>query len=83
MATGEKIRNCLAMIFEFMKDGKVIVDMTSYIKKMEEEFPNKLKEGVKLPWTERLFKVDDDSPDLEEKKVKIMYTFYDEGKVCL
>ena len=74
-ATRGNTHDYLAMLLKFTKEGKVIVDMTSYIKKMVEEFPDKLKEGVKLPWTERLFKVDEESPDLEEKKAKTMYTF--------
>ena len=41
--------------------------MTRYVEKMVEEFRGKLKDGAKLPWTEHLFKVDDDSPILDEE----------------
>ena len=40
-----------------------------------EEFLDKLKEGAKLPWMEFLFKVDKNSPTLDEGRAKKMYTF--------
>ena len=42
---------------------------------MAKEFPDKLRDGVVLPWTERLFKVDDHLPVLETERAKKMYTF--------
>ena len=74
-ATRGRIHDYLAMILDFTNDGKVIVDMTRYIGKMVEEFPDKLKDGVKLPWTERLFKVDEKSPELSAEKARTMYTY--------
>ena len=74
-ATRGKEHDYLAMILRYTKDGKVIVDMTRYVEKMVEDFPDKLKEGAKLPWTERLFKVDENSPILDEERAKTMYTF--------
>ena len=68
----------LAMIFIF-KDGKVIIDMTYYVDKMIEEFPDKLKEGTKCPWTKRLFKVDSDSQKLDKERSKVFHTFVMKG----
>ena len=50
-ATRGNEHDYLAMILKYTNDGKVIVDMTRYVEKMVEEFPDKLKDGAKLPWT--------------------------------
>ena len=74
-ATRGKVHDYLAMNLDYTKRGKVMVDMTRYVKKMVEEFPDKLMENATLPWTERLFKVDETSKALDEKKAKTLYTF--------
>jgi hypothetical protein len=73
----------LAIFLEYKKDGKVVADMAYYVKKMLEDFPDKLRNGVMVPWTERLFKVDDKSDLLSEDKAKTFYTFVMKGMfVC-
>ena len=64
----------LAMMLDFSKSGKLMVDQIQYILDMCEEFPEPLKE-VKCPWTEKLFDVDFRSPKLDESKGKIFHTF--------
>jgi KUP system potassium uptake protein len=47
---------------------------------MIEDFPEViLKKGVTCPWTERLFKVDDNAPILSETKSRTFYTFVMKG----
>ena len=53
--------------------------MAYYVKKMLADFPEKLRNGVLCPWTERLFKVDDKSAPLSDDKAKIFYTFVMKG----
>jgi len=42
----------LAIFLEHKNNGTVVADMAYYIKKMVEEFPDKLRNGVMCPWTE-------------------------------
>ena len=73
----------LAIFLEYKDNGTVVADMAYYIKKMIEEFPDKLRNGVLCPWTERLFKVDEKSAKLSEEKAKTFYTFVMKGMfVC-
>ena len=82
-ATRGRRHDYLAMIMIFVGDGTVIIDMSYYVKKMVAEFPSKLRDGIRCPWTERLFKVDDKSPELNESQSKTMYTFVMKGMfVC-
>ena len=74
-ATRGNEHDYLAMLLRFTADGAVIIDMTPYVEKMIEEFPEKLRDGITLPWTERLFKVDEHSPALDSDRAKTMYTF--------
>ena len=74
---GEKL-DYLAMILIF-KDGKVIIDMRYYIKRMLEEFPAELMGGVNCPWTEQLFKVDNDAKPLNSEHSKTFHTFVMKG----
>ena len=54
-ATRGDTHDYLAMWLIFLSSGKVVVDMRYYVKKMIEDFPEKLKDGINIPWTERLF----------------------------
>lgn len=69
----------LAMFINYSVEGSVIIDMAYYVKKMIEEFPDKLKDNVVCPWSENLFKVDDQSKLLPEEKWKQFYTFVMKG----
>ena len=77
-ATRGERHDYLAMIIIF-KDGKVIIDMQYYVEKMLEEFPTELREGVNCPWTERLFKVDEDAKILDIERSKTFHTFVMKG----
>jgi hypothetical protein len=65
----------LAMTLDFTIPGVLQVDMTQYVSKMIEEFPEKLSGNTKCPWSENLFRVDETSPKLSQKKAKIFHTF--------
>ena len=66
-------------MLDFSEKGKVKIDMTDYTKKMVGEFPEKMREGVKCPWTEKLFKVDEKSKPLERERAKLFHTFVMKG----
>jgi hypothetical protein len=69
----------LAMTLDFTTPGVLKVDMTSYTKKMLEDFPNKFKGKNKCPWSKNLFKVDEASNKLPQDQVKIFHTFMMKG----
>jgi hypothetical protein len=46
------------MILDFTTPGVLKINMTSYVKKMLEDFPEDLNGKTKCPWNENLFKVD-------------------------
>jgi len=78
-ATRGKRHDYLAMFLNFNQDATVTVDMCYYVKKMVEEFPEKLNDEVTCPWTERLFKVDPNAKLLDEDRAKTFYTFVMKG----
>ena len=69
----------LGMTLDFQIPGVVMLDMSFYIKKMIEEFPEKLTGKVKCPWNKNLFKVDEKSSKLPQEKIKIFHTFVMKG----
>jgi hypothetical protein len=69
----------LAMTLDFTIPGVLQVDMTQYVNKMIEEFPEKLTGNTKCPWSENLFRVDETSPKLSQEKAKILHTFVMKG----
>ena len=77
-ATRGNKHDYLAMFITF-KDGKVIIDMVYYVEKMIQDFPETLKRGVKCPWTEHLFKVNENAPVLTTDKAKTFHTFVMKG----
>ena len=74
-----KKHDYLAMTLDFTTPGVLKVDMTSYVKKMIEEFPENLSGKSKCPWSENLFQVDENSNKLPEDKKKIFHTFVMKG----
>ena len=64
----------LGMILDFSKKGKVMVDMTGYVKKMLEEFPEVLKDNVTTPASDKVFDVDE-SPKLEARRAELLHMF--------
>jgi hypothetical protein len=70
-----KVHDYLAMIIDFTQDGALKVDMRYYIEAMIEEFPYEIKATKTAPWTEKLFKVQEDSKKLEEEQRSILHTF--------
>jgi len=61
--------------------GQVTVDMRSYVDQMKEAFPEEFLKGAppKSPWTEDLFKVDEDSELLEQKMKEQFHTTTAQG----
>jgi hypothetical protein len=63
------------MILDFNTPGAMKLDMKYYIENMVEEFPFKIKSIKTTPWTDKLFKVNDASKDLNEEKKAVFHTF--------
>ena len=71
-----KCHDYLAMVLDYNEPGVVKVDMVDYIKNMVKDFPEELTvEGAAYPWNESLFKVDPESPALEEFKKGEFHNF--------
>jgi hypothetical protein len=65
----------LAMILDFTQDGALKIKMKCYIQGMLDEFPFEVKPSQTTPWTEKLFKVQEDAKKLDEERRSIFHTF--------
>jgi hypothetical protein len=63
------------MMLNFTTPGVLKVNLTSYVRKMLEDFPIKFKGKSKCPWSENLFKVDETSNNLPQEKIKTFHMF--------
>jgi hypothetical protein len=63
------------MILDFTQDGAMKDDRKYYIQGMLDKFPFKVKPSQTLPWTEKLFKVQEDAKQLDEERRSIFHTF--------
>ena len=77
-ATRGKRHDYLAMVLDYSIPGKLQVDMTNYVKDMVNEFPGVIK-PTNCPWTDNLFKVDTNSPQLAKDKAEEFHTFVAKG----
>ena len=64
----------LGMLLDYSRKGKVIIDMTSYVKDMWEEFPQELDGQVRTPATKHLYEIKP-SKRLDKKTGEIFHTF--------
>ena len=58
----------LGILFDYSIEGMLQVNITDYVKEMIGDFEElyKIGDSTECPWTERLFKVDEQSPLLEQ-----------------
>jgi hypothetical protein len=70
-----KIHDYLAMILDFSFPGTMKLDMIYYIKQMNNDFPYDIKSIETNPWTEKLFKVNNESNNLDDERRAIFHTF--------
>jgi hypothetical protein len=79
--TRGKIHEYLGMTLDYSRPGKVIVDMSDYVKSMINTFPQEeLPPGrVQSPWTEKLFQVDNNSPALQQEMSEQFHTTTAQG----
>ena len=77
-ATRGKRHDYLGMILDFSESGVLKVDMTTYIKNMISEFPEKLTKK-NCPWNENLFKIDNTAKKLDNQKKQVFHTFVMKG----
>ena len=70
-----KIHDYLAMVFDFTVDGEVSVDMSDFVKKMLEDFPEDLgNKKAKTPAPDDLFDVGDDEKKLPKKQAETFHS---------
>ena len=65
----------LAMRLDYSTPGVLKVDMRDYVSMMLDEFPYKLQGNVQVPWSEKLFKVDETSKKLEDTRRETFHSF--------
>ena len=65
----------LAMILDFSVPGAMKLDMRYYILQMIKDFPYDIKSITTNPWTEKLFKVNNESKHLDDERRAIFHTF--------
>ena len=70
-----KKHDYLAMILDYTEKGKLKIDMKYYIENMVKEFPYELNEKAKSPWNDKLFKVNNETKKLDEKRKAIFHTY--------
>jgi hypothetical protein len=70
-----KMHDYLAMVLDFTQDGGLKIDMKYYIQGMLDEFPFEVKPSQTTPWTEKLFKVQEDAKKLDKERCSIFHTF--------
>jgi hypothetical protein len=62
------------MILDYSSKGELKVDMKYYVEGMIEEFPGEIA-PAKTPWTEKLFKVDEKSPKIDDDRKGVFHTY--------
>jgi hypothetical protein len=65
----------LAMKLDYSTPNALKVDMREYLSTMLTDFPYKLQGEVHVPWTEKLFKVDESSPKIDDKRRETFHSF--------
>ena len=63
------------MTLDYSEDGAVKIDMREYIDAVVNEFPYKLGNERRCPWTERLFKVDSESKRIDPKRDSVTHVW--------
>ncbi len=77
--TRGKKHKYLGMLLDYSKPGSVKFDMGDYVKKIIEEFPENIVSAARTPAGEHLFKVNNQTPKLSEKKAEESVYFYARG----
>jgi hypothetical protein len=79
--TRGKVHEYLGMRLDYTQAGKVIIDMVDYITSIVRSFSDKelAERKVTSPWTENLFRVDEDSPPLSKEKAEKFHTVTAQG----
>jgi Reverse transcriptase (RNA-dependent DNA polymerase) len=77
-ATRGKVHEYLAMRLDFTKKGKVMINMTAYVKSMIKDFPEDVEKS-NYPWNDNLYKVNDKDAKLDQNMKEIFHTFVAKG----
>ena len=73
----------LGMTLNYSVPGQVSIDMSHYVKEMDDEFPHENLKGASVasPWNENLFMMQYDSAPLEKEQAKQFHTVTVKGLV--
>ena len=66
-ATRGKQQEYLGMKLIYTSEGELKIDMQDYIQETLKEFPEELNGNISTSWNDKLFKVDDEDSQLNEK----------------
>jgi hypothetical protein len=73
--TRGKIHDYLGMTLDYSIDGKVQIKMIDSIAKMLQELPEEFDGEASTPAGNDLFKIDENSPNVDEKKAQFYHTY--------
>ena len=74
-AISGKVDEYLAMTLYYTEEVKLNIDMRKYLDEIISELPHKLSDKVKCPWTENIFKVNEEENKLGYEKRTIFHSF--------
>jgi hypothetical protein len=77
--TRVKVHEYLGMKLNYEVEGQVSCDMTSYVRVMIKDSSQKLDGKSKIPWNDKLFKVNEDTPTLDKKKAEQLHMVVAQG----
>jgi hypothetical protein len=67
------------MKLNYEVQGQVSCDMTSYVQVMIKDFLQQLDGDSKIPWNDKLFMINEDTPKLDKKKAEQFHTVVAQG----
>ena len=70
-----KVHEYLVMTLNYTEEGKLKIGMRKYLGAIVSELPHQLSDKVKCPWTENIFKVDEEENKLGDEKRTIFHSF--------
>ena len=73
--TRGKVHDYLGMTLDYTKKGKVKIKMLDSVAKMIEDLPEEFDREAATPTGVDLFKVDENSPKVDEKRAQLYHTY--------
>ena len=67
-ASRGKVKEYLAMTLYCTQEVKLKIDMRKYLDEMISKFPHKSSDKMNCPWTDKMFKLDEEENNMEKKR---------------